>query len=109
MIPNGAREGDSPILLRRLRKIGTVPGRFRIVPQYADYTLSNPGALVRSAVQPEQKFGPSFKFIGPTCVGPTALPDTSVAFRTSRSVANRGPEWRVKSGTARRDIRFVPF
>ncbi len=27
----GKREGDSPILLRKLRKIGTVPGRFEIV------------------------------------------------------------------------------
>src|SRR6185437_1839311 len=27
------RKGDSPILLRRLRKIGTVPGRFEIVSQ----------------------------------------------------------------------------
>ena len=28
---NGCGEGDSPILLRRLRKIGTVPGRFEMV------------------------------------------------------------------------------
>ena len=30
---NGCGEGDSPILLRRLRKIGTVPGRFEIAFQ----------------------------------------------------------------------------
>ena len=37
---NGCREGDSPILLRRLRKIGTVPGRFEIVPKAMDIVRS---------------------------------------------------------------------
>src|SRR5207248_3716293 len=34
------KKGDSPILLRRLRKIGTVPGRSEIVSKFKFRTLS---------------------------------------------------------------------